>query len=162
MEAILHNPTVWVAVSFVLFMLGFIKLALPHITRGLDARSASIRNELDEAVRLREEAQAVLAEYQQRQRDMLVEAESILAHARKEAETLKVSAEAELKVSIERRTKLAHEKIARAEADAVAEVKANVVAVATTAAKSVIQDMMQSHADALIDSATKDLDRLVH
>ncbi len=162
MEAVLHNPTVWVAVAFVIFMLGFFKLAVPHLVRALDQRSNAIRNELAEAVRLREEAQAILAEYQQRQHDMVAEAESILVHARREAETMKLQAETDLKNAVERRTKLAQDKIARAEADATAQVKADLVTVAAAAAKTVMTDMMPSQSDALIDKATKDLERLVH
>ena len=51
----------------------------------LDDRADKIRQELEEAQRLREDAQATLASYQRRQRDALKEAEDIIAHAREEA-----------------------------------------------------------------------------
>lgn len=163
MVEILHNPVTWVAVAFLIFLAGFCKYALPFILRSLDSRSVTIRSELDEAIRLREEAQAMLAEYQQRQQKMLAEADAMLAHAEKEAAALISNAEQELKSAIDRRTKVAHEKITRAEADAIAQVQANMVDIAVSAARIVIEEQLsQKGDDAQIAEALKGLDRIVH
>lgn len=163
MMDILSNPVTWIGVAFFIFMAGFCKYALPFILRSLDNRSVQIRDELNEAIRLREEAQAILADYQQRQQKMLAEAESMLAHAEKEATTLIADAEKELRVTIERRTRLAHEKIERAEADAIAQVQANMVDIAISAARTVIEEQLEKEGDeAQISQALKGLERIVH
>lgn len=81
----------WVAVSFLVFMGALIKLGVPGmITKALDDRADAIRNELDQARRLREEAQALLAEYQQKRRQADDEAKAIIDQAHIEAEAMKV------------------------------------------------------------------------
>src|SRR3546814_5812970 len=74
---------------------------------GLDARAERIRAELDEAQRLREEAQKALAEYKRKQRDAAKEAEDLLANAKHEAELLRRQAAEDLKETLARREKAA-------------------------------------------------------
>jgi F-type H+-transporting ATPase subunit b len=88
MSEIFHDPEFWVLVAFVIVVVvGFIKLG-PGIGKALDDRAERIKSELDEARRLREDAQKTLAEYQRKQRDALKEAEAIIAHAKAEAERI--------------------------------------------------------------------------
>lgn len=162
MEAFFHDPKAWVAVAFFIFLAGFYKLALPFIIGALDKRAKDIQHQLDEAVRLREEAQAILAQYQLKKNEMEAEAENILHHAKQEASAMKANAEAALKDAIKRRTKMAEDKIARAEADAVAHMKATMVEVAANTAKAILIEQMADQDDALIDNALKDIDRIVH
>lgn len=157
-----QEPVIWVAVAFVVFMLGFLKLALPMIARGLDAKSALIAKDITEAATLREEALALLAQYKAKQEAMQIEAKEMLAHALKEAETMKADAEIALHASIERRTKLAHDKIARAEADAIDALKRSVVDVATHAAIQAATELAKTNGDAMIDHALQGIERIVH
>lgn len=160
MEALIQEPKVWVAVAFFLFMLGFIRFALPMLVRGLDGRSAAIANELSEATRLRTEAQALLDQYRQHQADVVKEAADMLEHAKVETENMKKDAEVQIKTMIERRTKLAHERIARTEADALAAMKQQLSSVALAAATHLVSQ--QSTDSALNDDTLASLDRLVH
>src|SRR3546814_15389734 len=82
----LNDPTFWVAVAFVVFAGLMIWKARQPVLKGLDARAERIRAELDEAQRLREEAQKALAEYTRKQRDAAKEAEDLLARARHAAD----------------------------------------------------------------------------
>ncbi|RMF39078.1 MAG: F0F1 ATP synthase subunit B, partial [Alphaproteobacteria bacterium] len=81
-----ESPEFWVAVAFVIFVAATFRPLYRQAAAALDARAARIKNEIDEAQALREEAQALLAEYKRRQRAALKEAEEILEHARGEAE----------------------------------------------------------------------------
>lgn len=139
------------------------KPARKSILDGLDSRAARIRNELEEAARLREEAQVALASFQRRQRDALAEAEAIIAHARQDAERLRASAAAELEQALKRREALALERIAQAEQAAAAEVRNIAVDVALKAARQVIAQQLDSaKANALIDAAIEDLPKRLH
>lgn len=159
----LHSPEFWVLVAFV----AFIALAWKPLGRaiggGLDSRSAQIKADLEEAARLREEAQNLLASYERRSRDAMKEAEEILAHARTEAERMTAQAQAELERSIARREQLALQWIAQAEAEALREVRAKAVDLAITAAGKILAEKLDpARADALIDSAIKDLPQKIH
>jgi MoxR-like ATPase len=77
----------WVGIAFGAFVLILLYYRVPAlIARTLDDRAAAIRKELDEARRLREEAQNLLADYQRRHRNAGQEAETIVEQARHEAE----------------------------------------------------------------------------
>ena len=76
----------WVSLALVVFIALVYKPVGRMIGAALDSRSTRIKDELDEAVRLREEAQALLSGYQRRQGEAAKEAEDIVAHARDEAE----------------------------------------------------------------------------
>ena len=117
MMEFLAKPETWVLVSFVLFIALLAYLKVPGmIGKALDKRADAIRTELEEAQKLREEAQAILADYRRRQSDAEKEAEEIVRHAKEEAAALKVEAEKKLEENLARRTKLAEEKIARYDA----------------------------------------------
>jgi F-type H+-transporting ATPase subunit b len=139
----LSTPEFWVAISFFLF-LGLVFYFGVHKKIGvaLDARAAAISKEIDEARALREEAEAVLADYRKKQGNATQEAQAIVDLATKEAEALAAETTRDMKEQFERRMKLAEEKIARAEADAVRDVRAAAADAAVTAAQIVIADKL--------------------
>ena len=149
----------WVAVAFVAFVAILVYYKVPKlIAKALDERAEAIRNDLDEARHLREEAQSLLADYQKKHRNVGQEAEAIIDLARREAEALAHETRVSLKQTLERRTKLAEDKIARAEAQAVDEVRASAVDVAVAAAEKILREKMTgSGGAALIDQSIRDL-----
>ena len=153
------DSSFWVAVSFVLFLLALLYFGVPRrVTEALDARSAQIAQEHDEARKLREEAQALLANYQRKQRDAEQEAEEIVTQARAEAERLAAETRENLAAQLERRTKQAEDKIAQAEAQALKEVKDTAAGVAAAAARRIINDRIDQGRDAqLIDQDIRSL-----
>ena len=152
----------WVAVAFVIFVGVLIyfrvhKLAIDAI----DARRARIETELGEARRLREEAQALLAQYQRKQREAEREAADIIAGAQAEAARLAVEAKAKMEDFLARRTKMAETKIAHAEAQALADVRAAAAEAAIAAAEIILKETVRGKvADDLIAKGIKDLGAL--
>jgi F-type H+-transporting ATPase subunit b len=136
---ILATPEFWVAASFFLF-LGLLFYFGVHkkLATVLDSRAERIAKELDEAKRLREEADKVLADYRRKQADAVKETEAIVAQAAKEAEILTAETRRSMQEHFERRMKLAEDKIARAEADALRDVRAAAADAAVAAAEIVI------------------------
>jgi F-type H+-transporting ATPase subunit b len=148
------EPEFWVLLAVVLFVIGVWKPARRAILGGLDARAVRIRDELEAARRLREEAQQALAGYQKRQDEAVAEAEAILAHARAEAERIAAQAARNLEETLERRRRLAEERIAQEEAKALSEIRAVTVDVAISAARQVIvAELDEQRSAALIDAA---------
>jgi F-type H+-transporting ATPase subunit b len=135
----LATPEFWVAVSFFLFV-GLVVYFGVHkkVSQALDARAARIAKELEEAKRLRVEAEKVLADYRQKQGDAVKEAQAIVDLASKEAEILAAETRRSMKEQFDRRMKLAEDKISRAEADALREVREAAADAAVVAAQTVI------------------------
>jgi F-type H+-transporting ATPase subunit b len=129
----------WVAVAFVVF-LGLLVYFGAHrrVLDGIDQRRTRIKAELDEAVRLREEAQAVLAEYERKGREAEGEAAAMIAGAKAEAERLTAEAKTRMEDFVVRRTKMAEAKIAQAEAQALADVRAAAADAAVAAAEKIL------------------------
>lgn len=149
----------WVLISFLLFMGILVWKGVPAlIGKALDNRAAAIRAELDDARRLREEAQQLLADYQRKTREAEDEAKSIVEAAKREAESVAAETRKALAEQVERRTKAAEEKIARAEAQAVADVRAAAVDLAVKASEGILKAKLAGEAGAsLVDTAIRDL-----
>jgi F-type H+-transporting ATPase subunit b len=159
----LHDPELWIAVAFVLFVVAAGRPIARAIAKMLDERGAKIKADLDEAQRLRNEAQALLAEYKKKQQEAAGEAAAILTHAREEAELFRKEAAANLTAALARRERMALDKIAQAEAQAVAEVRSQAVDLAVAAAQRILQQQMAGpRAGNLIDQAIAELDRKLH
>ncbi|MGI9379077.1 MAG: F0F1 ATP synthase subunit B [Methyloligellaceae bacterium] len=155
----LKDPSFWVAISF----FGFIGLLMYYKVpqkagEALDKRADKIRDELEEARKLREEAQAILADYQRKQKEAEESAKEIIALAKQEAETYATETRQALAESLERRTRIAEDKIGRAEAQAMDEVRAAAVDVAIAAADKLIADnLTDSTSGQMIDRTIKEL-----
>lgn len=150
----------WVAVSMIIVIGIMLWKKVPSIIAGaLDKRIAEIRFELDEASKLREEAEALKAEYEAKTANADQEAAKILEQARHESEEILAEAERNADELIERRQRLAEDKIAAAERNAVAEVRARAATAATAAAAKLIEEKHGAEADkALIDRTISGLD----
>lgn len=158
MSALLHDPTFWVAIAFVVFVVLVGKPILKALFGGLDAHAEKIRAQLDEARELHEEAQKTLAEYKRKQRDALKDAEDIIAHAKEESERMRVRADERLKESIARREQAAKEKIAQAEASALKQVRGEAVDIAIAAAAKIIEAKLDAkQSDLLAKQAIEEL-----
>jgi F-type H+-transporting ATPase subunit b len=154
MTALLQNYYFWMLISLLIFVALVWKPAVRSITSSLDNRAVRIRGELDEARRLRDEAEQLLAEYRRREREGAAQAQEIVAHAREEAERIAAHAARDLDLLLARRQRLAEERIAQAEARAAAEVRAAAVDTAIAAAREVIASQVdERRGGALIDSA---------
>ena len=137
------DSSFWALIGLFLFFGVLVYYKVPgFVTRSLDSRGDRIRNELEEARRLREEAQELLADYQRKRREAEKEAESIVDAAKHEAEQITAQAKAKTEEYVTRRTALAEQKIAQAEIDAVNAVRASAVDVAVAAAEKLIADKM--------------------
>lgn len=160
---LLRDPEIWIAVAFVAFLAVAAKPIFRAVVKSLDARAERIRSDLAEAERLRREAEALLADYQAKQRASAEETAGILARAREEAEVLKKEAAANLVLLLQRRERMALDKIAQAEAEAKAEVKARAVDLAVAAATLILEQQTTGPLSArLIDQAIGELGQKLH
>jgi len=153
-ESFFQDPRSWVAIAFVIFFVLFGKKIWGALTAMLDQRAATIRAELAEAQRLRQEAEAMLKDANASRASALVEAQKLLDGAKAEAARVAAAAAAEAEHAAARRERMAMDRIAAAEKAAVDEVRMAAADIAAKAAETVIRDGMSPDASAaLIDRA---------
>ncbi len=147
--------TLWAFVSLLLFLGLVVYLKVPGtIGKALDKRADEIKSQLAEAARLREEAQALLAEYQRKRKEAEAEAEHIVAAAKREAAALAEDAKRKTEDYVARRNQLSEQKIKQAEADAINAVRSAAVDIAIAAAQKVAAEKATgATGDALFQNA---------
>jgi F-type H+-transporting ATPase subunit b len=147
-----EDPETWVAIAFIILMGVFAWLGVHRtVLTALDHRADRIKNELDDARRLKDEAAKVLAEYKAKRATAEREADEIVANAKAEAERIASDAKAKMEDFVARRTKTAESKIALAEAQALADVRAAAADAAVQAASTILsQSVKGSLADDLL------------
>ncbi|MGM0584565.1 MAG: F0F1 ATP synthase subunit B [Pseudomonadota bacterium] len=159
-----YNTDFVVGIAFVLFLAVLWYFKVPtFLANALDKRAARIREELDEARRLREEAQTLLASYERKQKEVEGQVQDIIAHARTEAEEAAEQAKKDLEVSLQRRMRGAEEQIEFAEAAALRSVRDDAIRVATAAAGEAISKKMTPELQAkLTDQGIRTISEKLH
>ncbi len=154
---ILQEAELWVAVGLVILIGALVWAKVPGMAiKALDARAAKVQAELDEALRLREEAQALLADIKVRREAAEKVAAEMIANAEADSQRLREEAAVKLDEQIKRRQAMAERKIASAEARAAAEVKAAAAELAAQIAETVLRTRLKNlKSDPLIDRAVE-------
>ena len=160
----LRNTDFVVFVSFVLFVGVLVYFKVPGMLGGLlDKRAATIRAELEEARKLREEAQELRASFERRKSEVKEQAERIVAKAKADAELAAKQARADLEASIARRLRGAEDQIAAAEAAAIRAVRDQAVAVAISASGELIaKNLAAEDAAKLIEQSIATVEQRLH
>lgn len=158
-----HDPQFWVALSFVLFVLAVFKPIGKIMGSALDNRSAKIQKELDEALRLKEEAQALLASYQRKQKEAAEEAKNIIKHAQEEAKRITLEAENSLEENLNKKIQLAMQKIASYEHSVMQEVRTNSIDIAVSTVRNLVKEKLSKEvADGLVTRAINEMNKKLH
>ncbi len=157
------DESFWVAAALFVFIGMIIRPVGRFIVRALDSRAETISSEIDSAVQLKDEAQALLSSYQRKQRKAAEESEAIVAHAKQEAARIIKQAETQLEEEVRRATEAALEKITQTETQVVNQIRENAVDITIGVARNLImENLSHDAAEALIDRAIADIDRTFH
>ncbi|MDY0008958.1 MAG: hypothetical protein RBS08_04560 [Bdellovibrionales bacterium] len=154
---LLADSNFWVLLAAAAFAVIAWKKGRKPIIDMLDARTERIRSELEEAERLRIEAQDLLSETQKKHRDALQTAQKIIDNAKKNAEALEADAHKRLEESLKRREEQLIDRIQRAEAAAVQELRDQAADIAARAAEIMLEDALDKRGVKLVDEAIEDL-----
>lgn len=160
----LRNTDFVVTIAFLLFVGVLLWAKVPAMLGNLlDKRATGIKSDLDEARRLREEAQEVYASYERKARDVQGQADDIVAAAKRDATAAAEQAKEDLKASIARRLQAAEDQISSAEAGALRAVKDQAVSVAVSSASEILAKQLgKADKSAGIDAAIADVDARLH
>jgi len=141
------DPETWVAISFLLFAGVIIYFRVPGmIAKALDGRSSAIARELEEARKLRAEAESILADYRKRAENAEAEASAILAQAEREAAAYAKEARSAFDEMIARRLTVAEQKIKLEEEKARKQIRSQAAELAIAAAEQLIQQKVTGQA----------------
>jgi F-type H+-transporting ATPase subunit b len=163
MAHLFNDAEFYVLLAVAIFFIIVWRPAKRAVIGALDGRAERIRQELEAARSLREEARQALATYQKRQQEGAAEAQAIITHAKDEADRIAAQSLRDLEEALRRREVLAQERIAQEEAKALAEIRAIAVDVAISAARQVITALLdEKRGAALIDDAISALPRQLH
>jgi F-type H+-transporting ATPase subunit b len=160
----LRNTDFVVLIGFAIFIAIIFYFDVPKKLLGmLDDRAVGIRRDLDEAKALRDEATALLADYERRTRDARGQADEIVRTAREEAEAANIQAKKDLEASVARRLAAAEEQIVSARNAAVREVRDRAITVATAAAAELLaRQTTEQDRDALVDRSIETVRAKLH
>jgi len=152
---LLQNAHFWVGIAFAILVMVMVRAGVPRmLAAALDDRAAEVQAQLDEATRIRQEAEALLADIRARRNDAERQAAEMLAAAQADAARFAADARAKLEEQVKRRAALAERKIATAEAQAAADVKAAAAELAAQAAERVLAARIAgAKSDPLVDAA---------
>lgn len=156
-SALFHDTNFFVLISCVVFGVVAYKKGRAPLFAFLDARSARIKADLDEAARLRIEAQNLLADIQQKHRDAVSMSEQIIRAARDTATRLQTETEAKLQETQKRREAQLLERIARAEAAAVDDIRNKAADLAAQSAEAILAEALAKRGGKIIDETIADL-----
>lgn len=157
MAELLHNTYFWIVLASILFAVVAFRLGRKPVTEALDARAAKIKTDLNEAARLRAEAERLLSEVQRKHRDALQTAQKILDAARESVDAMHKESERKLSDTLARREKQLFERIARSEASAVQELRSQAAGIAAAAAEKILHDNLPKSGAKLVNDAIHDL-----
>jgi len=163
-ELSLRNSDFVVLLAFLLFVGVLLWFRIPAlIDHLLDKRAASIRADLEEARKLREEAQELRASFERKKAEVKDQADRIVAKAKADAEFAAKQAKADLETAIARRLRTAEDKIASAEAAAVKAVRDEAIAVSVSAASELIaKNLSTADSKRLIDESIATVEQRLH
>ncbi len=157
-ESFFSSPRTWVAFAIVVFFVLFGSKIWQALIGALDKHSASVRAELDEASRLRQEAEAMLVDAKARREQSLAEAKQLLESAHAEAQRVGEQARTDAEATGKRREQMALDRIAAAEKAAVSDVRHTAANIAVRAAEQVLRETLSADADtAIIDHSIASL-----
>lgn len=155
-HSIFATESFWVAVSFIVFILLIIKPVGKIIVKMLDERSEKIKEELGQAIKLKEEAQMLLASYQRKQLETEDEARRIVENAEAEVKRATEAAKADLEASLNRRIEMSMRKVSGYESTVIHQVRNQAVEAAVAAVHALISDHMNDTIE------TKMVDKVVN
>lgn len=137
--SIFQDPTFWVGLAFCLTVLVLAKPVGRFLSDALQARSDGIAEKLNEAKKLRDEAQALLAEYRKKHQEVRLESEALLQKAKDNAESIRAQAQEALEKDLKKREELALNRLAGAKAQAMDEVRDLAVEIALKTTEKILK-----------------------
>jgi len=163
MSDFLHDPSIWLLFSFLIFAAIIWKMGSSAFTALLDKRIAEIKEEIETAENLRVEAQELLAQYQRKHRDAVKDAEQIILNAQRHADEIRKQAEKDLAENLERKEQQLRDRLSRAEQSAIQEIQNYAADLAIKATTEIIADKLDKKtSEKLVNDSITNISKNMH
>ena len=149
------SQTAWVLIAFILFFVLVGKKLWSALTTNLDQRKKMIENELNEAKKLREEAQAELNASLKKQKEINKQVLDIINDAKSTAKQIEADAIKKSDIIIKRKEEQAKQKINNAQIEALNKIKNISAELSIKSAKVYIQNELDSKIQKALYSDSK-------
>ena len=149
------SQTAWVLIAFILFFVLVGKKLWSALTTNLDQRKKMIENELNEAKKLREEAQAELNSSLKKQKEINKQVLDIINDAKSTAKQIEADALKKSDIIIKRKEEQAKQKINNAQVEALNNIKNISAELSVKSAKVYIQNELDSKIQKVLYSDSK-------
>jgi F-type H+-transporting ATPase subunit b len=160
---LIFDEKFWIACSFILFILSVFKILKGIVIKFLDSRIGKVQAKLEEAEKLRKEAEEVLAAYNLMHQKVLNESKEIAANAEQRLSSIIKEMEAQLDKSIERRRAVSLQKIASYEAEILKDMREQAVNIAIAVVQKMLKERLNSKAsDPQFNEALAEVDKKLH
>jgi len=133
------SELVWGLISFAVLAFAMMKFAYPALKKSMDARANKIRENLDDADRVKTEAESVLEDYRRQLADARNESNRIIEEARQTADQLRRDLMQRAEAEVAELRQRARDDIAAAQERATADLRTNVGALAIELAEKVVE-----------------------
>jgi F-type H+-transporting ATPase subunit b len=138
-----YQPASWVFIAFIIFISIAIYLKVPNmVTKLLDEQISKIKNDLDDARKLKEDANSLLAEYERKIESANKEAENIINQAKNNAKSYEENSNKKVEEFILRSEKQSIEKIQQAQKSAIKKINEEIVNKSVEVAEKIISKNM--------------------
>lgn len=157
MHLLATDTGIWVALSFVLFAILAFKLGRKSVVGKLDDKIQEIKDEIDNAERIRVEAQELLAQYQRKQQDAEKEAKEMVKNAKAQAKTIKKNMQTELDETMARRELQLADRMKRLEENAITQIQNEAADVAMAATTEMIMQALDDKTQKTLTESSVDV-----
>ncbi len=157
-----QDPTFWVLVAFVIFFAGIGKKLWKFVATYLNQHSIKIEEKIKDAIRMREEAQALLGDIRKKQMEAEQQAKAIMEHAQAQMDHMREEARLEIDKFLKNRERLAQDRIQHAKNQALKDIRGHAIRVSVQASEKLLKEQVDSKTDThLIDQAIKTLEQQI-
>ncbi len=148
------SQSTWVAIAFVTFFILVGKKGFSVLVNILDKRKELVENEIEEAKKLKEQAQDELNASLKKQKVIINEIEDILAEAKEAARKIKIDAEIKAAEIVKRKEEQAKQKINASETEIINQIKEIASKVVTLSSEEYIKENINKNISKDIFSKT--------
>jgi len=154
----LNDPQFWIFVAFVIFVIAVFKPVRAMLASGLDNKINEIKNSIDQAEKIKNEAQQMLSEIKQRQNEVKQEIKIIQNEAKEKITLIEQQSNQKLNEQIKKRKILAKAKIEQMARDANMQVHQHIVQNAIKVTIEILEKKLdQSKKQKLINQSIAEL-----
>ena len=155
---ILNDASFWVGFSFILFVLFVIKPLSSMFSKNIDSQIDSLKKEIDEAKKLKTDAEALLNEHKIKEKKNLEYINELKKQTKKESKQIKERIQKEIELAITRKEANYELIIKQMESNLKDKLQTEIMAKTLKFTKSRIQkNISEKHNDDFIDESLKKL-----